>query len=133
MAGERAREALKKYRRRYRQAAREGKSRVLDEFCSWTSYHCKYAIALLGRPDDERAPSRRRRGPTYSAQVVRVLEAIWRRSGYPWSRRLMANRPASIAGVSPTICLRAQGSHWGNMVNPWRFRSRTIWRIRRAL
>lgn len=110
MAGERAREALKKYRRRYRQADREGKSRVLDEFCNWSSYHRKYAIALLGRPDEERAPSRRRRGPTYSAQVVRALEAIWRRSGYPWSRRLKAMLPQwlpwarkHIVGLTPAI------------------------------
>jgi len=40
MAGERAREALKKYRRRYRDADREGKSRVLDEFCNWTNSRC---------------------------------------------------------------------------------------------
>jgi len=80
MAGERAREALKK----------EGRSQVLNEFCSWTGYHRKYAISLLGRPEEEAVPSRRRRGPTYSAQVVRVLEAVWRRSGYPWSKRLKA-------------------------------------------
>ena len=79
MAGERALEALKKHRRRYRQGDREGKSQLLDESCGWTRYHRKHAISLLRGPDEEAAPSGRRRGPTYSARVIRALEAIWRR------------------------------------------------------
>jgi len=111
MAGERALEALKQYRRRYGRSDREGKGQVLDEFCNWTGYHRKYAISLLRRPEDEmRSASCRRRGPTYSAQVVRVLEAIWRRSGYPWSRRLKAMLPRwlpwarkHVVGLTPTV------------------------------
>ncbi len=77
MAGERLERALPKYRERYRGADRGERSEVLDEFCRLTGYHRKYAITLLGRAADEpTGRPRRRRGPSYSAEAVRVLEGI---------------------------------------------------------
>jgi hypothetical protein len=35
---------------RYRQAAREVKRKILDEFCANTSYNRKYALRLLNGP-----------------------------------------------------------------------------------
>ena len=94
MAGERLKEALKVYRRRYRDASRAQRSGLLDEFCALSGYHRKYAIALLGRPvDHEDARRPRRRGPTYSAAALRVVEAIWKAAGCPWSVRLKALLP----------------------------------------
>ena len=49
MAGERLRDALATYRRRYRKASRAERSRLLDEFCQLTGYRRKYAITLLNR------------------------------------------------------------------------------------
>ncbi len=84
MAGERLERALSKYRKRYHGADRVERSEVLDEFCRLTGYHRKYAIVLLGRPPDEPAVKpRRRRGPTYTPQAVRVLERIWAAAGLP--------------------------------------------------
>ncbi len=88
MAGERLEKALGRHRKRYRAADRGEGSEVLDEFCRLTGYHSKYAIALLRRWDDGPvAKPRRRRGPTYSAEAVRVLERIWQATDYPWSER----------------------------------------------
>jgi hypothetical protein len=111
MAGERLRKALKEYRRRYQKSDRKGRSQVLDEFCELTQYHRKYAIALLHRPvDEEKSGVPRRRGPTYSAQAIRVLERIWEASGYPWSERLKALLPLwlpyaheHIGGLTPEM------------------------------
>lgn len=47
----------------------------------------------LARFREERAPVKRRRGPTYSAAAVRVLERVWVAAGYPWSERLKAMLP----------------------------------------
>ena len=83
-------EYLRSVYTRYRQAAREVKRKILDEFCANTKYNRKYALRLLNGPPPGRArpqpdhPARRR--PTYSKELVSVLKAIWRAAGYPWSR-----------------------------------------------
>lgn len=95
MAGERTKDALASYRKRYREAAdRETKGALLDEFCATTKYHRKYATALLNRSAEDAAPKRpRRRRKAYSAAAVCVIEAIWKAAGRPWSVRLKALLP----------------------------------------
>jgi len=94
MAGERIEKALKVFRERYRRAGRDGRSRVLNEFCAATGYHRKYAIWLLNRPLGEGPQEvKRRRGVTYSARAMRVVEMIWEAAGYPWSERLKGMLP----------------------------------------
>lgn len=103
--------ALSRYRQRYQKADRSGCGKILDEFCVATGYHRKYATMLLGRPPDEKpASSPRRRGVTYSAAAVRVLEKIWEAAGYPWSVRLKGLLPTwlpwarhHMSGVTPAI------------------------------
>ena len=94
MAGERLREGLQAFRRQYGAATRPVRSTLLDELCRLSGYHRKYAIALLnrpGQPPGERP--RRRRGVTYSAAALRVIEAIWKAAGHPWAERLKALLP----------------------------------------
>lgn len=102
---------LANYRKRYKKEDRQGKGRLLDEFCATTGYHRKYAIALLRRPADEKpCASVRRRGVTYSATAIRVLEKVWEAARYPWSKRLKALLPQwlpwarlHMTGVTPQI------------------------------
>ena len=112
MSGERTLSSLSKYRNRYRKLDREGRSKLLDEFCENTGYHRKYAISLLGRPDDSPPPGSvpRRRGATYGPVVVRILIAVWRAAGYPWSLRLKALLPQwlpwarkHVRGLTPEV------------------------------
>jgi len=95
MAGRRgSRDVLKLFHERYRKAKGLEKTRVLDEFCDATGYHRKYAITLLNRPWEQLKTARpRRRGPSYSAHAIRVIEHIWKTAGYPWSERLKALLP----------------------------------------
>ena len=94
MAGERVGELLGKFREKYQAGGKQVRSDLLDEFCGLTGYHRKYAIALLGRVHEEkRKRVRRRRGVTYCAQTLRVVEAVWEAAGYPWSERLVAMFP----------------------------------------
>ncbi|MFI5339585.1 MAG: integrase [Candidatus Methylomirabilales bacterium] len=88
-------EYLKAIYARYREAAREAKGRILDEFCEGTGYHRKYAVRLLnGPPPGHRPPQhRRQRAVRYSTQVIQILAAIWAAAGYPWSIRLQALLP----------------------------------------
>ena len=111
MAGERTLATLGSYRKRHQKADRPGRSKLLDEFCATTGYHRKYAIALLRRPADEKPMAvKRRRGVTYSAAAIRVLEKVWEAAHYPWSVRLKALLPhwlpwarCHMTGVTPAI------------------------------
>ena len=110
MAGERLEEALRTYRQRYGEADRAMRSKLLDEFCAMTGYHRKYAVALLNRPEGAGDEARRPRGATYSAAAMRVIEAVWRAAGYPWSERLKAMLPLWLpwarrrgGGVTPEV------------------------------
>jgi hypothetical protein len=48
-------EYLRSVYTRYRQAAREVKRKILDEFCANTKYNRKYALRLLNGPPPARA------------------------------------------------------------------------------
>ena len=82
--------------KRYREAKREEKKAILNEFRHNTKYNRKYAIRLLNGPPPGRVrvpPPRPRRAATYGAQVVSILAAVWEAAGYPWSVRLKALLP----------------------------------------
>jgi len=93
MAGERLKEALELYRKRYHVASRQERSRLLDEFCELSGYHRKYATSLLNRPEGWEQRPRQRRGDTYSKEALRVVEEVWKAAGRPWSVRLKALLP----------------------------------------
>ena len=80
---------------RYRKADRGQKQAMLNEFCSNTRYHRKYAIRLLNGapPGRRRVAVVRQRRCTYGAQVVSILAEVWEAAGYPWSVRLKALLP----------------------------------------
>lgn len=94
------REYMKKTWERYVKADREGKSRILDEFCPTYGCDRKYAIRLMAEgPPLEGRQSRRRRGPTYAKRVIDVLHAVWERSHYLWSERLKEALPLWLASI----------------------------------
>ena len=79
--------------KRYRQATKAGKAKILDEVCAMTGYHRKYAIAKIGAFEECRkvkARARRQRESLYPRDVLGVIEKIWEEAGYPWSVRLKA-------------------------------------------
>src|SRR5262247_1692303 len=62
-------------RRRYVVAARELKSRILDEYCRTLGCHRKAAIRALGRKP--RARQRAGRRVQYDRSLVPTLEHLW--------------------------------------------------------
>jgi hypothetical protein len=108
-------EYLRAIHARYRQAGRQERGRILDEFCQNTGYHRKYALRLLnGPPPGVERPRRRRRPARYSPAVIQVLRAIWEAAGYPWSVRLKALLPLWLPwarrrlGLTATVCQQLQ-------------------------
>ena len=68
---------MERLRRRYAGRGKEGKGRLLDEFCEHYDYERKYAIKLLqGRPEPSQPRARPGPEPKYEA-VVEVVERIW--------------------------------------------------------
>jgi len=95
--------------RRYRQASRIEKQRILDEFCRVTGYHRKHALRRLNGPLPSPQPIRRRhRVPPYGPEVIRVLAAIWEAAGFPWSLRLKALLPLWLPWVRKRVTLSAK-------------------------
>ena len=81
------REYLAKIKDRYRHASKEGKTRILDEFCAVCGHHRKHAIRLLNK--DGRTRKKKPGCPSkYGSEVIRVLENIWLNADRPCGSRL---------------------------------------------
>lgn len=84
---------LEKLRWRYRQRGKEGKSRLLDEFCEQYGFERKYAIKLLGdalpRVDPKPRPGPE---PRYEA-IAEIIGTIWRAAEQLCGKRLVQALP----------------------------------------
>lgn len=90
------REEIPKYQQRYQQRGREGKTRLLNEFCEQYEYDRKHAIKLLlGKvgygSQKKKAPLGRPK--TYGVEVVEVIKEIWLASEQPCGKRLKGMIP----------------------------------------
>jgi hypothetical protein len=105
---------------RYRKAGVSVKTQILEEFCHVCGYNRKYAIAKLNGPAPQFKPlaKRRRRSPTYSAQALAILQAIWEASGYPWSVRLKALLPLWLPWVKKRYSLTPKIEHQLLSISP---------------
>lgn len=83
------RELLVQVAPRYREASREQRSAILDEFIASTGYARKYAIRILAMPVIPRvAPISRARLPNYGTEVQEALRVAWSAANYIGSKRL---------------------------------------------
>lgn len=77
--------------KRYRQATRVSKKRILDEVCATTGFHRKYAITRINLIETGRRVKpkpRRSRGHFYKQETLDIIEKVWEKAGCPWSARL---------------------------------------------
>ena len=80
---------------RYRDASRQEKSRILDEFCSVCGYQRKYAIRKLGQ-SPKAAKTRKKPGRTSrynQPEVLKVIREIWFATDQMCGKRLAAALP----------------------------------------
>jgi hypothetical protein len=104
-------------RQRYRLADRTEKARILDEFALATTYHRKYAITVLSKPEE--APRRKGVKPTprtrkrqYDKPVERALAQLWEESSCLCSKRLVPFLPELLEA------LERHGELDGRLVTP---------------
>jgi hypothetical protein len=79
--------------KRYRQASKASKKRILDEVCAATGFHRKYAITRINLVETSRPSASavtRKRDRLYGREVLAVVQKVWEEAGYPWSVRLKA-------------------------------------------
>jgi len=93
-------EYLELLKERYRKASRKERSAILDEFVKTTSYHRKYATALLnGRQQRSHGPIRRPRRAIYGAEEARALLTLSQLFDYINSKRLRKALDAELQGL----------------------------------
>ena len=75
---------------RYTLASKRGKSRILDELCANTGWHCSHARKALKAALQPKvvAPRRSPRPPVYGPEVIAALTACWLVLGMPAGKRL---------------------------------------------
>ena len=83
---------------RYHKASKEGKGRILDEFCKVCQYHRKHALRLLHRPLPRAKPPRlsRQRAFAYSPVALQAARMIWKAAGYLCGQRLQEAIPTKV-------------------------------------
>ena len=88
MVSQSKREYLARIKDRYRHAGRQGKARILDEFCAVCGHHRKHAIRLLNA-DGRTRKKKPGRPSSYGPTELRVLEDIWLNADRPCGARLV--------------------------------------------
>jgi transposase InsO family protein len=88
VTSESVREYLAAMRRRYQDAPKATKSRLLDEVCAVTGHHRKAAIRALNRPPRAAARGRRGRPQVYAPAIVPALVELWQLSDRLCGKRL---------------------------------------------
>lgn len=87
-------EQLAVYRARYQGRGKEGKSRLLNDFCEHYGYERKYAIKLLGREHRLSILKGVRPGPEPKYQAIEeVVEQIWKSAEQLCGKRLVEALP----------------------------------------
>jgi 5S rRNA maturation endonuclease (ribonuclease M5) len=90
---------------RYRKAARQAKTAILNEFCSTCGYHRKHAVRLLNAFQRFVKPKQRQRGRARSyrpEELLLTLKRIWKTAYMPCSKRLKAGIPVWLPGYAKT-------------------------------
>jgi len=86
---------------RYKNASRQEKTAILNEFCATVKCHRKHAIRVLKKFKRFTKPKAKRRGkpPVYQSDAIRKpLKEIWVKANLPCSKRLKAILPIWLPG-----------------------------------
>jgi hypothetical protein len=100
---------LEAIRGRYREADRESKTVILNEFCQVCGYNRKYAIRLLNRKRRRIKGRPGRRPLYYSEELLKVLRQIWLTSDQMCSKKLVAVLPLWLPFYKGKISVEVTG------------------------
>ena len=92
-------ELIRAVGKRYQTAAREQKTKILNEFVEVTQYHRKYALQLLGRAPDPAEPKPRIGRRIYQEAVQEALVLFWEASDRLCGKRLKPLIPVLVEAM----------------------------------
>jgi len=88
---------------RYKNATRQEKTAILDEFCATCGCHRKHAIRVLRRFKRFTKPKAKKRGKPavyQKEEILKPLKEIWLAANLPCSKRLKAMLPIWLPGYT---------------------------------
>jgi len=91
-------ELVAELRKRYPEAGRVEKSRILDEFVAVSGYHRKHAVRVLGKRDGDRGTGRQARR-VYDEAVRQALVVLWEAADRICGKRLKALLPSLVKSM----------------------------------
>lgn len=106
-------EIVQAVRRRYQQASRAEKGRIVDEFVALTGYHRKHALRLLCAPEKPQPPSPSSRAPRariYDEAVQQALIVVWEAADRLCGKRLKAGLPWLVESMERHGHLRLEST-----------------------
>ncbi len=77
-------EITNKFARRYKQASKKTKGRVLDEVCAitgWSRDNARRQLTAASTPRRVKSPPRKPRALKYSADAIKILHVVWAAAG----------------------------------------------------
>ena len=92
-------EVLAAIRKRYREASKRDKSRMLDEFVAMVGCHRKHAVRLLGQHERSAGHSDPRGRCIYDEAVRQALVVVWEAADRICGKRLKAALPSMVESL----------------------------------
>ena len=92
-------EVLAAIRKRYREASKRDKSRMLDEFVAMVGCHRKHAVRLLGQHERSAGHSDPRGRRIYDEAVRQALVVVWEAADRICGKRLKAALPSMVESL----------------------------------
>jgi len=87
-------EELERLRWRYQQRGKEGRGRLLDEFCEHYGYERKYAIRLLNQVEVSETKKSSPPGPEPKYEgIMEIVERVWSAAEQMCGKRLACALP----------------------------------------
>lgn len=118
----------KKIKKRYKEATKSEKSKILDEYCKICDYTRKYAIRKLALATKIAKPKPRGAKPIYDFSFTCHLVRLWKAMGRMCSKRMKAALPLwlpydTTLGLTEEIrakLLQVSPSTIDRLLRPWR-------------
>lgn len=105
MSHESKKEYLEAIKIRYKNAEKEGKTKILDEFCNNCYYNRKYAIRLLNSTSGKKKKKKRagRKKKYHNDEIKNFLKKLWKATNLICSKRLKTIIPLWLPYYSEDI------------------------------
>ena len=135
MSNQSRKEYLEVLKSRYKNAGKEEKEKILDEFCNNCGYNRKYAIRLLNAKIKKKRQKKKsgRKKKYHSEEIIGFIKTLWRSTNLICSKRLKTAIPlwlpyyeGELSEESRKLLLEISASTIDRLLEPTRKKTRKI-------